>query len=214
MADEDYVNIIREKVYGPEVLKALQNILGEQKVLSWNGFSGKNPPGVLDGTSMSFEMKLADGSIVSASGSNNFPKNYDAVRSAIASYVGDELLESNVFEGKFVKVTLPENWIGKVYVSYGDDYNAFYMKTSENDHFLLLRLDYREYEISDPEKLTRVGTLTKGDAELYFEINNYQTYLNKDKAEANEIAIYEALASTIEDISANAEAINGWTLNR
>ncbi|MBR1382217.1 MAG: hypothetical protein IJ555_00150 [Ruminococcus sp.] len=44
-------------------------------ILSWDGFHGSDP-NVLDGTSFSFEMKLADGKVISAGGTNSFPNGY------------------------------------------------------------------------------------------------------------------------------------------
>lgn len=51
-------------------------ILNDCDILKWDGFNGKNPPGVLDGIMFSFNAELNDGKTVHASGSNNFPKHY------------------------------------------------------------------------------------------------------------------------------------------
>lgn len=61
-ADTDYTEII--------------GILNDCGVLQWDGFYGKNPPGVLDGTMFSLKAEVNDGKTVRASGSNNFPKHY------------------------------------------------------------------------------------------------------------------------------------------
>lgn len=51
-------------------------IFNDCGILQWDGFYGKNPPGVLDGTMFSFEAEVNDGRMIRARGSNNFPKHY------------------------------------------------------------------------------------------------------------------------------------------
>lgn len=51
-------------------------LLNDCAVLKWDGFYGKNPPSVLDGTMFSFRAEINDGRKIRASGSNNFPKHY------------------------------------------------------------------------------------------------------------------------------------------
>lgn len=55
-----------------EILK----ILNECNVINWDGFEGKNPPHILDGTMFTFEAEVNDGKKIYASGSNKFPKHY------------------------------------------------------------------------------------------------------------------------------------------
>ena len=54
----------------------LAGLLHACGVPGWDGFSGGNPPGVLDGTMFELEAELADGSTVHASGSNNYPDHF------------------------------------------------------------------------------------------------------------------------------------------
>ena len=63
-------------------LTALDQALSNAGVASWDGFRGSNP-NVLDGSSFSFWMNRADGTRVSASGSNNFPTGYRDTSAAI-----------------------------------------------------------------------------------------------------------------------------------
>ena len=57
-----------------EVLEKARVILENYDVASWAGFRG-NDPNVLDGYSMSFQVKFTDGRKIEASGENQFPKN-------------------------------------------------------------------------------------------------------------------------------------------
>ena len=58
-------------------------ILNNCNILKWDGFYGKNPPGVLDGTMFSFEAKVNEERTIHARGSNNFPKNYWEFQNAL-----------------------------------------------------------------------------------------------------------------------------------
>ena len=72
---------------GETLYMYLAGMMHACNVPGWDGFRGKNPPGVLDGTMFSFEAKLADGSNVTASGSNNFPKRYSTFWDSLYSVV-------------------------------------------------------------------------------------------------------------------------------
>ncbi len=52
------------------------DVLNQCGILKWDGFRGKNPRGVLDGTMFSFTATVNGGRRLNADGSNNFPKHY------------------------------------------------------------------------------------------------------------------------------------------
>lgn len=51
-------------------------VLNECNIIRWDGFYGKNPPGLLDGTMFRFTATVNGGRTVTASGSNNYPRHY------------------------------------------------------------------------------------------------------------------------------------------
>ena len=51
-------------------------LLNECRLLSWDGFHGKHPRGVRDGTMFSLNAVVNGGKIIRAEGSQNFPKHY------------------------------------------------------------------------------------------------------------------------------------------
>ena len=55
-------------------------ILNDCNIIRWDGFVGKNPPFVLDGTTFTFEAQVNGDRIIRASGSNNFPKHFGELR--------------------------------------------------------------------------------------------------------------------------------------
>lgn len=71
---EQRVDVDRAEIIG---------ILNNCNILKWDGFYGKNPPHVLDGTMFNFSAKVNDGRTINASGSNNFPKNYWEFQNAL-----------------------------------------------------------------------------------------------------------------------------------
>ena len=55
-----------------EIIELMNNC----KVMKWDGFHGKHPKNVSDGTMFSFTATVNDGQIIRADGSQNFPKGY------------------------------------------------------------------------------------------------------------------------------------------
>ena len=55
-----------------EILK----LLNRSKLLAWDGFSGKHPRHVLDGTMFRLDAVVNGGTTVHANGSQNFPRHY------------------------------------------------------------------------------------------------------------------------------------------
>ena len=51
-------------------------ILNKCRLLSWDGFYGSHPRGVLDGTMFDLKAKVNGGREIHASGSQNFPRHY------------------------------------------------------------------------------------------------------------------------------------------
>ena len=52
------------------------SLLRKCRLLSWDGFYGKRPRGLLDGTDFRLEATVNGGTEISASGSQNFPRGY------------------------------------------------------------------------------------------------------------------------------------------
>ena len=52
------------------------DVLNQCGVIRWDGFSGKNPPGVRDGTMFEFTATVNGDRKLRADGSNNYPRHY------------------------------------------------------------------------------------------------------------------------------------------
>lgn len=56
--------------------EAVLKLLNDCRILSWDGFDGPHPRGVLDGIMFRFTASVNGGKKVSARGSQNFPRHY------------------------------------------------------------------------------------------------------------------------------------------
>ncbi len=71
--DEDRRVLEKRAVCGAEEILKLLN---DCKLLSWDGFHGPHPKGVLDGTMFTLNATVNEGRRIYASGSENFPRHY------------------------------------------------------------------------------------------------------------------------------------------
>ena len=60
-------------------------LLNDCSIASWNGFHGKHPHGVLDGTVFRFNALVNDGVSIQAEGSQNFPGHFQELRQGLSS---------------------------------------------------------------------------------------------------------------------------------
>lgn len=56
--------------------EAALKLLNDCKIMKWDGFSGAHPRWVKDGIMFSLTAVVNDGKVISAEGSQNFPKRY------------------------------------------------------------------------------------------------------------------------------------------
>ncbi len=59
------------------------DLLNECELMRWDGFQGKHPLGVKDGTMFSMDAVVNGGRRISADGSENFPKGYKMLEKAL-----------------------------------------------------------------------------------------------------------------------------------
>lgn len=66
------------------------DILNQWGVIKWDGFYGKNPPGILDGTMFRFSATVNGDRKLHADGSNNFPRHYRDFTNALYQLLNKE----------------------------------------------------------------------------------------------------------------------------
>ena len=72
--DKDDRRVLRKRAVCDE--EKILKLLNACSLLSWNGFHGKHPKGVLDGTMFNLKASVNGGTQIYADGSQNFPRHY------------------------------------------------------------------------------------------------------------------------------------------
>lgn len=120
-------NQIVDVVVAEPVLERLGEIAGKYRIDRWDGFHKTNDM-VLDGEGFSLYIVLADGSTISAGGSNAFPENYGNAESDICRLFED-LIDQY---GNLYSQTLSSDDLDGVMLS-------FHAKYGEEFFFQLMR---------------------------------------------------------------------------
>ena len=159
---------------GSEFTKKMAKLFSDCNVYGWDGFHGANPPGVLDGTSMSFKAEFSDGSRVSASGSNNFPAGYHVLKNALAEMTTRGILEKAELEYGGIVLKLPDEWAGNTRFSFSSDI-AVVEVVEGKDSVALIRLEISESGYRDDSENVRyrLGRLIKDGEEFFVSLYLY-----------------------------------------
>ncbi len=214
-----YIDVVGDKrrlvraVEGDAALyKKLCELLGNCRINKWNGFSGPNPPHILDGYSMSFQAKLADGSQVSAGGSNNFPANYGTLKRTLHDMATLLPITSSEFSNGRYAITLPESWINTVTARFSDSYVAFTIRDNkgEKSFFIIDDATYGYYPAGTYSNIVRLGRLLKDNTARFITArDNYNLKVDKQLPEAVQrlAATYAADRKAILD---SFKPVNGY----
>lgn len=212
----DETTLCREVTGDSEMLAAIQQLLGECEVLSWDGFS-ESDPDVLDGGGFDLEMILSDGKTVNAHGSNAYPKHYFDLREYIYNILYYSIVDNMEYENDYYKIVLPANWISNVTICHDPEYNAFIMKTEANGEkheVQLFRVDFRGYEPMKDAQTIVLGKLKSKttDEEVYLSVYLYNSYMNKDWGNPEQYQIYDFFEQEKDMIINTIEAADGYEL--
>ena len=79
---------VAEAVTEEDVLAQLGELTGKYHVERWDGFNASDSM-VQDGSSFSLDITLADGSTITARGSNSFPKHYSKIEDVLWALYDD-----------------------------------------------------------------------------------------------------------------------------
>ena len=144
------------KIDGDEKLfQKLCAVFGNYKIAEWAGFRGHNSQ-VLDGTGMSFEAVLADGTQVNANGINSFPKNYSSFAQELCKLITTEKISSVRFSEGTYEITLPESWVGTVTASFSENQVAFYVDKTDGGNLTFFIIDNDTYGYSSDSYKGRI----------------------------------------------------------
>ena len=132
------------KVDGDEKLfQRLCKLFGHCGIEKWADFHGYDPQ-VLDGTGMSFEAVLADGTEINARGTNSFPKNYSSFAQELCKLITTERISSVHFSDGAYEITLPESWIGTVTAEFSEGRVAFFVEKNDGGELTFFIIEDRK----------------------------------------------------------------------
>lgn len=188
-------------------------LFGNCRIDEWNGFSGANPPDILDGSSMSFEAVLADGTSVTAYGTNNFPANYSTFAKAIHNIITKQRLDSTEFSDGTYAVTLPQSWVGVVSAEFSDSYVSFSVSKTDGDELTFFIIDNIGYGYSSESYDGRIeaGRLVSGeDVRFITARDHYSISAYAEKVSSDALALWESYESDKLAIVESIRGVNGY----
>lgn len=153
------------KIDGDEKLfQKLCELFGNCRIEKWADFHGYDSQ-VLDGTGMSFNAVLADGTEVNAEGTNSFPKNFSTFIQELRKLITTEKITSVNFTDGAYKITLPESWIGTVTAEFSEGRVAFFVEKNDGGELTFFIIDNDKYGYSSDSYKGRieVGRLISGE---------------------------------------------------
>ena len=195
------------KIDGDERLfQKLCELFGNCRIEKWADFHGYDSQ-VLDGTGMSFEAVLADGTEVNANGTNRFPKNFSAFTQELHKLIATEKINSVKFTDGTYEVTLPVSWVGTVTASFSESHVAFYVDKTDVGEltFFIIDNDTYGYSSDSYKGRTEVGRLISDEdvrfitARDNYSIASYAKSVSEEAAaiwnnyENDKLAIIESL---------------------
>lgn len=195
------------KIDGDEKLfQRLCELFGHCGIEKWADFHGYDPQ-VLDGTGMSFEAVLADGTEINARGTNSFPKNYSSFAQELCKLITTEKISSVRFSEVTYEITLPESWVGTVTASFSENQVAFYVDKTDGGNLTFFIIDNDTYGYSSDSYKGRkeVGRLVSDEdvrfitARDNYAIASYAAVVSEEALglwknyESDKLAIIESL---------------------
>lgn len=214
----DYVesrHVIRAIDGDDALYQTLCALLGDCRINEWAGFRGANPPDVLDGSSMGFQATLPDGSVITASGSNNFPPNYRRFSDALAELLLTEQITDTAFTDGTYELTLPESWVGVVRARFSEGMVTFSVDGSDGKDVTFFILDNTGYGYTSEDYPGRVavGRLVSDDDIRFItarDLYAISAYAQKVSPEA--LALWESYERDKAAILESLRGVNGYTL--
>ena len=144
------------KIDGDEKLfQKLCELFGNCRIEKWADFHGYDSR-VLDGTGMSFEAVLADGTEVNATGNNSFPKIFSTFTQELHKLIATEKINSVKFTDGTYEVTLPESWVGTVTAEFSEGFVSFFVDKTDGGELTFFIIDNDTYGYSSDSYKGRI----------------------------------------------------------
>ena len=201
------------KIDGDEKLfQKLCELFGNCRIEKWADFHGYDSR-VLDGTGMSFEAVLADGTEVNANGTNSFPKNFSTFIQELHKLIATEKINSVKFTDGTYEVTLPVSWVGTVTASFSENHVAFYVDKTDGGEltFFIIDNDTYGYSSDSYKGRTEVGRLISDeDVRFITARDNYSIPSYAASVSEEAIAIWNNYENDKLAIIESLRGVNGY----
>ena len=188
-------------------------LFGACRIDQWADFRGDNAPDVLDGSSMGFTAVLADGTEITASGRNNFPKNYRTFTDELNKLITAEEIRSTAFTDGTYEITLPESWIGVVTARFTEFGVTFSVNKADGGEVIFFILDNNGYGYSadDYSGAMAVGRLVSGDDVRFITARPHSPISAfADSVSENALALWEHFEADEAAIIESFRGANGY----
>ena len=201
------------KIDGDEKLfQKLCEVFGNCRIEKWADFHGYDSR-VLDGTGMSFEAVLADGTQVNANGTNSFPKNFSTFTQELHKLIATEKINSVKFTDGTYEVTLPESWVGTVTASFSENHVAFYVDKTDGGEltFFIIDNDTCGYSSDSYKGRIEVGRLISDeDVRFITARDNYSIASYAKSVSEEAVAIWNNYENDKLAIIESLRGVNGY----
>lgn len=201
------------KIDGDEKLfQKLCELFGNCRIEKWADFHGYDSR-VLDGTGMSFEAVLADGTQVNANGTNSFPKKFSTFTQELHKLIATEKINSVKFTDGTYEVTLPESWVGTVTASFSENYVAFYVDKTDGGELTFFIIDNDTYGYSSDSYKGRieVGRLISDEDVRFITARDNYSIASYEKSVSEEaVAIWNNYENDKLAIIESLHGVNGY----
>ena len=201
------------KIDGDEKLfQKLCELFGNCRIEKWADFHGYDSQ-VLDGTDMSFEAVLADGTQVNANGNNSFPKNFSTFTQELHKLIATEKINSVKFTDGIYEVTLPESWVGTVTASFSENYVAFYVDKTDGGELTFFIIDNDTYGYSSDSYKGRIEVgrlISDEDVRFITARDNYSIVSYAKSVSEEAVAIWNNYENDKLAIIESLRGVNGY----
>ncbi len=201
------------KIDGDEKLfQKLCELFGNCRIEKWADFHGYDSR-VLDGTGMSFEAVLADGTEVNADGNNSFPKNFSTFTQELHKLIATEKINSVKFTDGTYEVTLPVSWVGTVTASFSENYAAFYVDKTDGGELTFFIIDNDTYGYSSDSYKGRIEVgrlISDEDVRFITARDNYSIASYAKSVSEEDAAIWNNYENDKLAIIESLHGVNGY----
>ena len=201
------------KIDGDEKLfQKLCELFGNCRIEKWADFHGYDSR-VLDGTGMSFEAVLADGTEVNANGTNSFPKNFSTFTQELHKLIATEKINSVKFTDGTYEVTLPVSWVGTVTAEFSEGFVSFFIDKTDGSEltFFIIDNDTYGYSSDSYKGRTEVGRLISDeDVRFITARDNYSIASYAKSVSEEAVAIWKNYENDKLAIIESLRGVNGY----